>query len=98
MKRRPPGGGDYVPLRFTCERVEALSFTAGMAPAPYGLRAAAAIHQGTDGAWPSARSAYREGYGESKMTDRPAKMDAYAPAERLIRGFNPLPDPTGIRT
>jgi general stress protein 26 len=41
-----PSGRDYVPLRFTCERVEVLSFAAGIAPAPYGLRAAAAVRHG----------------------------------------------------
>ena len=41
-----PSGRDYVPLQFTRERVEVLSFAAGIAPAPYGLRAAAAVRQG----------------------------------------------------
>jgi hypothetical protein len=46
MKRRLPGGGDYVPLRFTRERIEVRSDTAGIAQAPYGLWAAAASRQG----------------------------------------------------
>ena len=41
-----PSGGDYVPLRFTCERVEVLSFAASIAPAPYGLRPAVAVRHG----------------------------------------------------
>jgi general stress protein 26 len=44
-----PTARDYVLLRFTCERVEALSLTAEIAPPPYGLRAAVAVRQ--DGGW-----------------------------------------------
>jgi general stress protein 26 len=44
-----PLGHDYVLLRFTCERVELLSFPAGIAPAPYGLRAAVVVRRG--GGW-----------------------------------------------
>ena len=46
MKRKPPGGGDDVPLRFTRERIEVCSDTTGIALAPYGLWAAAASRQG----------------------------------------------------
>jgi general stress protein 26 len=41
-----PTGRDYVPLRFTCEQVEVLSFAAGITPAPYGLRPAVALRHG----------------------------------------------------
>ena len=44
-----PSARDYVLLRFACERVEVLSLTAGIAPAPYGLRAAVAVRR--DGGW-----------------------------------------------
>jgi general stress protein 26 len=44
-----PLGRDYVLLRFMCERVELLSFPAGIAPAAYGLRAAVAVRRG--GGW-----------------------------------------------
>jgi general stress protein 26 len=41
-----PSARDYVLLRFACERVEVLSFPAGIAPAPYGLRPAVVVHHG----------------------------------------------------
>jgi general stress protein 26 len=41
-----PSARDYVLLRFACERVEVLSFPAGIAPAPYGLRPAVAVRHG----------------------------------------------------
>jgi general stress protein 26 len=40
---------DYVLLRFACERVEVLSLAAGIAPPPYGLRAAVVVRR--DGGW-----------------------------------------------
>jgi general stress protein 26 len=40
---------DYVLLRFACERIEVLSLTAGIAPPPYGLRAAVVVRQ--SGGW-----------------------------------------------
>jgi hypothetical protein len=39
-------GTDYILLRFACERVEVLSVDAGMAPPPYGWRAAVAVRRG----------------------------------------------------
>jgi general stress protein 26 len=44
-----PSTRDYVLLRFACERVEVLSLTAGIAPPPYGLRAAVVVRR--DGGW-----------------------------------------------
>jgi hypothetical protein len=44
-----PSARDYVLLRFARERVEVLSFPAGIAPAPYGLCAAAEVRHG--GGW-----------------------------------------------
>jgi general stress protein 26 len=41
-----PVGRDYRLLRFTCERVEVLSFDAGITPHPYGLRAAVVVRRG----------------------------------------------------
>ena len=38
-----PSAPDSVLLRLACERVEVLSFPAGIAPAPYGLRPAVAV-------------------------------------------------------
>jgi general stress protein 26 len=44
-----PSAHDYVLLRFACERVEVLSLAAGIAPPPYGLRAAVVVRR--DGGW-----------------------------------------------
>jgi general stress protein 26 len=44
-----PLAPDYVLLQFVCERVEVLSLAAGVAPAPYGLRAAVVVRR--DGWW-----------------------------------------------
>lgn len=41
-----PSACDYVLLRFACERVEVLSLAAGIAPPPYGLRAAVVVRRG----------------------------------------------------
>jgi general stress protein 26 len=44
-----PSARDYVLLRFACERLEVLSLAAGIAPPPYGLRAAVVVR--CDGGW-----------------------------------------------
>jgi general stress protein 26 len=44
-----PSARDYVLLRFACERVEVVSLAAGIAPPPYGLRAAVVVRHG--GGW-----------------------------------------------
>jgi general stress protein 26 len=41
-----PSARDDVLLRSACERVEVLSFPAGIAPAPYGLRPTVAVRHG----------------------------------------------------
>ena len=53
-----PGGpeGDlFALLRVAATRVELMSFTAGVHPAPYGLAAATLVRDGAAGAWAPAR-------------------------------------------